>query len=159
MFLFLDPGGSTGYALYDGKGNIKGSDFGDVTGLDSFVDLLTMKHRETPLRKIFYEPYLMDNRKIFLDDKGNKRKTMLSHNEKKGHQDTLEIIGSIKTFGKLYKIPCEEIRYVQLTAALAQAGLKMPANHSESHKFVALAYGHAYFVKEGILKVRRRPIE
>lgn len=157
MFLFLDPGGGTGYAVYDGKGNIK--DFGDVNGLDRFVDLLIMKHRKTPLSKIFYEPYLIDNRKIFLDDKGNRRKTMLSHNEKKGHQDTLEIIGSTKTFGILHGIPTEEIRYIQLKAALAQASLKMPANHAESHKFVALAYGHAYFVKEGILKVRRRPIE
>lgn len=143
MILFIDPGGGTGYALFDSQGTVK--KWGQVSGLDSLTDLLTMTNSECPLDKIFYEPYILRN---------SATKNMNRH-QKKGHQDTIEAIGAIKTFGRINKIPAEEIRYVQLNQALAQTGITLPKNHAESHQYVALAYGGSYYIKQGIIKPSR----
>jgi hypothetical protein len=158
MHLFLDPGGTTGWALFDSQGTAKSYD--QVTGLDSFSDFLTMTNTETPLKKIWYEPFLIDNNKLFRDQSGKKRESMLNHNEKKGIQDTLEVIGAIKFFTRVNKIPVQTITDVTLDAALKHAGLRMPpkSQHSESHRIVALAYGRSYFIRNGITKIPRRSL-
>lgn len=156
MILFLDPGGTTGWARFDSQGTAKG--FGQLTGLDRFSDFLIMTNTETPFEKIWYEPFLIDNNKLFRDESGNKRKSLLSHNEKKGIQDTLEVIGAIKFFCRIEKIPVAEITGVSLKAALAQSGLRMPNNHAESHQIVAAAYGRSHFIRNGIRKIPRRPL-
>lgn len=153
MFLFLDPGGTTGHARFDGKGNVKG--YGQISGVDNVTDFLTITHSETPLEEIYYEPYILDNDKIFRDKNGKQRRSGLSPNEKKGHQDTLQVIGAVKSFSRIFKVPAKEIRYVSLKAALAQTGLVMPKNHDESHEIVALAYGGSLFIQRGIIKPSR----
>lgn len=158
MFLFLDPGGTTGWALFDSQGNAKGYD--QLTGLDSFSDFLTMTNTETPLKKIWYEPFLIDNNKLFRKLDGTKRQSLLTHDEKKGIQDTLEIIGAIKFFTRVNKIPVQEIRNVTLEAAYKHAGLRMQPKHlhSESHRYDALAYGRDHFIRNGITKIPRRSL-
>lgn len=158
MRLFLDPGVTTGWALFDSQGTAKGH--GQITGLDRLSDFLTMTNRETPLATIFYEPFLIDNNKLFGNRKDGQRRSQLSHDEKKGIQDTLEVIGGVRVFGRITNIPTEPITDVTLKAALGHAGLTMPPpnRHHESHEIVALAYGRSWYIRNGIIKVRRRPI-
>lgn len=149
MLLFLDPGVTTGYALFDSKGDVK--DYGQITGLDNLVTALTMLHRETPFEGIFYEPYVLRNSAT----------RNMTDNQKKGHQDTLKVIGALETFGKVLDIPVEKITYVSLNAAYAHAGLTKlsKSQHAYSHQYDALAYGASYFiVVKKIKKVRRRPV-
>lgn len=156
MYLFLDPGGTTGYALFHPTGEVK--TFDQIKGLDSFADFLIITHERTPLQKIFSEQYILDNDKIFRDKDGKKRRSELSDNEKKGHQDTLEVIGATKFFCRQNNISFTEILKTTLKASLAHAGLRMPKDHSISHELVAYAYGTSYFIKAGITKVKRRPL-
>lgn len=148
MRVFLDPGVTTGYALFDSQGNAK--DYGQITGLDNLVTALTLMHRETPLEEIWHEPYSLRN-----DATRNMNKY-----QKKGHEDTLKVIGAIETLGKVLNISIQVIRYVSLDAAYAQAGIiKLPkSQHADSHQYDALAYGMAYYIWKRIKKVRRRPV-
>lgn len=156
MYLFLDPGVTTGYATLDSKGTV--NDWGQVTGVDSFTEKLTMIHRETPLEEIFYERFLIDNEKLFRDKKGGKRKSLLTHLEKVAIQTTMEVIGALKTFCNIFKIKLTEIRDVTLKAAYAHAGLSKlpPSQHKDSHQYDALAYARSYAIRKGLTKVKPR---
>lgn len=156
MRLFLDPGVTTGWALLDGKGDVK--DYGQIKGVDGVTNLLIMTHRETPLEEIFFEPFLIDNDKIFRDHTGGRRKTFLSHIEKIAIQTTLEVIGAVKAFCSIFKIVLQEIKNVALQAAYAISGLTMlpKSQHAESHQYDALAYAMHYAIKNGLIKPQRR---
>lgn len=146
MIGFLDPGVTTGYALFDSKGVAK--EFGQIVGVDKLVEFLKLTHRSTPLERIVSEGYRIDPNKV----------KNLNRHQEKGHRETMEAIGKIKAFCEIMDISYEEVHPGFKNAGYAQGGFKkLPqSQHKESHKWDALAIGVAWCVKKGLRTVKRR---
>lgn len=149
MILCLDPGKTTGYALFDDAGVPKS--FGQLQGLDKLQDFLTMALRETEPEKfislVVFEDYILRNEKT---------RNMNQH-QKEGHQVTLRAVGIIEMACKMTQKEFKKVPASEKEAGYRYKSLPKAKDHKYSHERDALAIGYAYFYKSGKLKIARKP--
>lgn len=149
--LFLDPGKTTGWALFDALG--KFLDYGQLLGLDKLQEQLTIWLGDTGpgefISEVYYEDYNLRN---------DKTRNMTQH-QKEGHQVTLQAIGIIKMACMMSQRKVEKVSVQQKHVGYKQGNIPKATNHKDSHWRDAAAIGYAHFVRAGILKVKREPFD
>lgn len=152
--LFTDPGGTSGWAAFTQLGRVVS--YGQTPGLDNFKKELTIlgKSEYCP-KKVFAETFRIRPKK---GTRGTNRRTAYNVNERRGIEVTLRVLGVIEAVCDVFDIPYEEIEVPRKEDGYAWGGLPKVKDHKESHRFDALAHGYCYFVEQGVIKVRRRPL-
>ena len=147
MYLAIDPGGTTGWALFDEKGDTKG--IGKIKGHDDFLDWLEdTVHLHEPPVKVF----ILENYKV-----GRSGGSQFTHSF--SDVPTLQLIGAIKRVAKKANITIVEqspnemyigLRYIGLWSLYRAGGKAAHVPDEQS----ALAHGVYYLVKIGLRKHR-----
>jgi hypothetical protein len=137
-YLAVDPGAgrtdTIGYAVFDFEGSL--IDLGQLT-FEDFSDWLE-EHVEDEFEKIICEDYRIRRDKI------------------KSHVgsrvETIQTIGVIRAFARRKKIEIvfQEARI--LGPAQLHFGIKIPTDHSQSHRYCALLHGMEYLHSIGKAK-------
>lgn len=140
-FLAIDPGNSTGWALFDNAGETV--EIGKIKGHDNFLDWL---EEQSPL-KIILENYKVGR------SGGSQFTNSFSD------VPTLQLIGAIKRVAKKAKIEVIEQTPNDMYMGLRYLGLWQVYRGGKTKQHVpddvsALAHGRYYLVKTGIAKHR-----
>lgn len=146
-YLAIDPGGTTGWALFDEGGDTLG--FGKVKGHDNFLDWLedTVRLNEPKVSTIILENYKV----------GRSGGSQFTHSF--GDVPTLQLIGAIKRVAKKASIPIVEqspndmymgLRHLGLWTRYRGDGKALHVPDDQS----ALAHGVWYLTKIGVRKHR-----
>lgn len=135
-YLAIDPGHTSGFAIFDSKGEVV--DYGQF-----YMDKVV-----TELKQLFDQ---YDFHTVIVEDYRN-----YGHMQQKkwSRNDTSKIIGKIETLSEL-----NEVKVVLQGAHVKPIGYKWaglkeaPANHSISHQFDAIAHGVYWLQQNGIRPV------
>lgn len=146
-YLAIDPGGTTGWALFDELGDTIG--FGKVKGHDEFLDWL---ESTTERYGKGIETLVLENYKV-----GRSGGSQFTHSF--GDVPTLQLIGAIKRVAKKASIPIVEqtpndmymgLRHLGLWTRYRGGGKALHVPDEQS----ALAHGVYYLTKIGVRKHR-----
>lgn len=156
MTLCIDPGITTGWALFGGDG--KCVDYGQIAGIDNLQEFLIIQAREGCLTLIIYEGYKIWPKGAKKNQKSGPRRSGFSANERKGHEETLKAVGKIEAIGTAFGITLLKVEPAFKYAGYRQGNIPPATNHKVSHERDAIAIGVHHFVKEGILQPQRIPL-
>lgn len=133
MFLAIDPGETTGWAIFKQDGSL--DDYGQAEGLDFFSGWLEFLDPKPSL--LICEEWIL-NPNI---SQGGSR------------QETVQVIGVIRSYGLRNGIDIEWQSPSRKPAGYAWAGIKpLPkSQHAQSHQYDAIAHGTYYLVSNKII--------
>jgi len=135
-YLSIDPGNSTGYALFDSAGDI--NDFGTLSG--GRGTLYEFLHHAVPetVEVVIIEDYTLYPWKAM--------------NQAWSKLDTVRFIGAIEFWAAERLIRVEFQPPNVKSIAYMWAGIKPPKNHALSHETDAYVHGVYYLQKAGVRK-------
>ena len=133
-YLAVDPGHTSGWALFDDEGSL--IEFGQFTLLElEVLDALFTND----LRAAIVEDY---------------RNHGFTQQKKWSRNETSKVIGGIETLGRMHKVPVYLQPNTVKTIGYKWAGLQaQPANHAISHQYDAVAHGVYWLQQNGIRKI------
>lgn len=135
-YLALDPGKTTGYAIFDSKGEVQVIGLKDIDELAEWLEGLS-----SDITTCIYEGY-----RVF---------PHISH--KYSEVIAIQAIGQIVSWATRRKIKLVKQWSSQKTDGYKLLGMKPPKKKKEEHQYDAVAHGVLYLVKIGVRKVGPPP--
>jgi hypothetical protein len=134
--LALDPGKTTGWAIFDAKGRMVDMGQANMKQIEDLDD----KIKELKLSHIVYEDF-----KLF-----RHRATR----QVGSRFEASQVIGKAETWA--YKNDCEIVKQDPNIKSIAQKWSQVvpPSDHTKSHEIDAYNHGYYYLVKRGLRKSR-----
>jgi hypothetical protein len=138
MIIAIDPGKTSGWAVFTGDGNLVEVQQGDAKTLHSFLSQFEDTYGSEPTTVVIEEYIILPTKRGLQANVGTKGETM-------------QIIGLIKSFtlGWNCTVVMQPPNIKKLTSM--QTGVKVPTNHKFSHGADAILHGYHYFIKNGIM--------
>jgi hypothetical protein len=133
MYLGIDPGGTTGYAIFDEVGDV--IDFGDIpdTEIDDWLDALDYEIETVIIEEYRVYPHIPQ---VY------------------SKMETPQTIARVKSWAHKAKVKVVE-QPAQLTQiGYKYLGLKKPKKKADTHKWDAVAIGVYWLQRRGIRKFR-----
>lgn len=144
MILAIDPGRTSGWAVYDGFGNTIGFGQGSIKELHTFLSNFESNYGAEPSTVVIESYRVLPTARGLKANVGTK-------------VETAQVIGIIKSFTMGWNCTVVEQNPQDKNIGYKWLGMKAPSNHAESHQTDALAHGYYYLVKSGAVKVQIAP--
>lgn len=131
MILVVDPGDTSGYALFTEEGELS------VKMQGEFSHLLEMLQKEKQIKQIIVEDYRL---------RGGKQAQQTG-----SRFQAVQVIGALKYHAFLHDIPFELATVQAKTLGAMYSGVKPPSDHKKSHEIDAYNIGIYWLVSNGII--------
>lgn len=137
MILSIDPGESTGVALWTDKGTLLSR---WIMTADETIDYLAAVSRwQVPVTQVVIEDFrLLHGKAVKLSG---------------SRFPAIQVIGAARLFCRLTKAPLHTQSPGILVVAAMHSGVAQPSNHALSHDIDAYNHGYYWFETQGILGV------
>lgn len=138
MIIAIDPGKTSGWAVFQGDGTLVGSGQASVKELHSWLTNFEDVYGSEPSTVIIEDYVILPTKRGMQANIGTKGETM-------------QVIGMIKSFtlGWNCQVVMQSPQIKKLTAM--QTGIKVPKDHRYSHSADAILHGFHYFIKNRIM--------
>jgi hypothetical protein len=136
----IDPGDTVGICIFDENGGVQVLDQLPFEAPDGKDFLHWLEEFNHPVDTVVFETWITYRQKA-AKQVGSKQKAAQG-------------IGAIKSFAIRKKAKLVEQKADIMPIAMQWSGLKMPSQHSKTHKYAAYLHGYFYLQKEGIIKPR-----
>lgn len=136
----IDPGDTVGICIFNAQGGVEVIDqlpFESADGKDFLHWLEEFPHA---VDTVVYERWITYRQK--------------AHKQVGSKQKAAQGIGAIKSFAIRKKAKLVEQPADIMVIAKQWSGLKMPSQHSKTHKYAAYLHGYYYLQKEGVIQPR-----
>lgn len=131
MILFVDPGDTTGFALFHDNGIFIGKDQAN------FEDMLQILHDTRHIERIVVEDYRL---------RGGKQAQQTG-----SRFQAVQVIGALKYHAFLHDVQFELATVQAKTLGSMYSGIKPPSDHKKSHEIDAYNIGIYWLVSQGII--------